>query len=129
MYWQALRQYLHSKGRHEAELISAGILAGVWGVWLLLPFNTFGSSPTYRPMAAVGPEHVWALVMLLVALIQSWAVVVEDRRLRFVGALLSAAAHAFIAAMFGLGNPPGIGMPTYVILALANLWVIRGLSR
>lgn len=112
-----------------AELISAAILGNVWGVWLLLPLHTFSSSATYRPMSTIGNELGWGLVLLFIALIQSAALVFEWRRWRFIGALLSAAAYAFIAVMFGMGNPPGVGLPTYGILALSNLWAIRRLSR
>ena len=112
-----------------AELISAAILGSVWGAWLLLPLHTFASSATYRPMATIGNELGWGLTLLLIALVQSAALLFHWQRWRFIGALLSAAAYAFIAVMFGLGNPPGVGLPTYGILALANLWAIRRLSR
>lgn len=44
------------------ELI-LGCAALTWGVWLLLPFAIFPTSPTFRVMGEIAPEWVWGLLM------------------------------------------------------------------
>ncbi|QSY98664.1 hypothetical protein J2J97_31840 (plasmid) [Rhizobium bangladeshense] len=53
------------------ELANAALLL-VWTVVLLAPPPTFGTSPSYRMMAAWASEPVWACFALLVASFALW---------------------------------------------------------
>src|SRR4051794_8161211 len=89
-----------------------GTMATLWGFWLVLPFDTFASSPAFGVMAQLAPEMLWGGVILTIGLMQLFMVVVRriiperpcysERRLLVS---LSATVWIFIAVMFIQVNP------------------------
>lgn len=117
-----LRRVLVSGDLSPIELYSASV-ALVWGVWLLGPWATFGSSPAYRAMADIAPEWTWGAVFAAAGL---WQV---SRRDRGPAALLIAVLWSFVSAMFIAANWRGVPTVTYPALVLINVWIVLRMAR
>lgn len=102
------------------EAFSALSLAFVWGVLLLWPTETFSSTPAYRAMVETWPhdERAWGLVGLGLGVVQSWAVARKWHVWRKWAALAASVAWTFIAVMFLIGAPTGVGWPTFGLHAV-----------
>lgn len=73
-----------------------------WGAWMLLPLNTFASSPTYRVMTSIAPEWIWGAGFFAFGLLKFYAAwrgsLKSRRRVTFWGCfvwLFLAIAHQF----------------------------------
>jgi hypothetical protein len=53
-----------------------------WGVWLLLPFDTFGSSATFRVLPMIAPEWAWGAVFVTVSLLLLFGILRCSRAIR-----------------------------------------------
>lgn len=91
---------------------------------LLLPFDTFGASPSYRVMATIAPEEAWGLFYCFVGLIQSAALCGGVYWFRGPGALLAIVGWTAASLMFSISNPFTHAVGIYALLTLANLWVV-----
>lgn len=124
-----LREWMRSSwwGRilaeHDTEPteLSGGALKVMLGFWLLLPWQTFSSSPTFERLAVV-PEWLWGGVLLsigvghLAALHDGYA---PWRR----GASLAGFLIWFsMAVTFVFANPPAMGWLLFMLAALAQGW-------
>ena len=83
--------------------IILGMAALTWGIWLMLPFSIFQSSPTFAVMAEIAPEWVWGLLMAgagLQAIVGIWRNSYTMRRwsLAVMAALWLAAWTTFLLA-------------------------------
>lgn len=126
-FTETLRFSVEPLRRDEArgvELLSAVMLAWTWGVVLLWPGNTFTSTRAYTYFALLGPEWLWALMALLIALLQAPGRRMR-RRVRAMGAVLAATFFLTAALALWLGNPLGTGWTGNAIVGLFNLWAIR----
>jgi hypothetical protein len=98
----------------------SGTLALYWGILLLLPFDTFGASPSYAMMAALGSEAWWGCVFLLIGSSQ-WLSITRCRWLRALSFHLAIIGWGFACVMFSVSNPithaPGI----YGLLAVSHV--------
>jgi hypothetical protein len=88
------------------------------GAYLLLPFDTFGSSPTFSVMAAMAPEWVWGSVILacgLGLLAAMWAGSVQWR-LR----ILFPFAHLWlvVAVAIAFANWKSAGVISYIFFGI-----------
>ena len=107
------------------HVMSAVILLLPWGVWLMLPFNTFGAGAAYRTMGAIAPEHVWGVCFSTVGTLLYIGAVLGHRRVQIWAASLACLSFALIASMFLWGAPYGAGWLTFCIMAVANYWALR----
>lgn len=104
------------------EIYSAWI-ALIWGIWLSDPFsNVLQSNDVYVPMRSLLPEYVWGGLFLFGGIIQLWSVFSDNRSFRVVTTFVAFCAWLFVATMFWLGNPFGVGRFAYASLSLFSLW-------
>jgi len=113
----------------SAEFLTA-MIAVVWGLWLLNPaWITYTVSPSYAALALLVPEEILGAAMVVVALSQIVALLIDARCWRRVTALMMAAAWMFAGISFLWSNVPDSSGPTYVLLALAETWAFLRLGR
>jgi hypothetical protein len=95
-----------------------------WAFILALPMKTFNTSPSYRIMAHIAPEQVWAGVFMGVTIIMLLGMVYERFYFRMVGLIASAFLWIFLATMFAVGNIATTGTGTYFIVFCLTTYVI-----
>jgi hypothetical protein len=97
-----------------------------WGIALLRPINTFGSSSSYSEFVRVWPhsETKWAGVFFIAALIGVFGLWARNRWARLWAAVVLVAAHGDLAFMSWGGNGASTGTGTYALLAIFGLWRI-----
>lgn len=105
-----------------------GLLKIVVGVWLLLPWDTFASSSTFR-VIGVAPEWAWGTVLFLVG--SGHLVVLRDgsrtgrRRASLIGFLF----WFSLGSVFVFSNPPALGWLLFMMSALGQGWAWIRLGR
>lgn len=96
-------------------------LSIAWGLWLLMPMDSFHSSiPGLALMGVFAPEPAWGVIILVIGLWQIAAVYVGNRTRRRIGMIISAAMWTFIATFVTLANPHSTGTVVYSMLALSQ---------
>jgi hypothetical protein len=121
-----LRRILFGYDMEPTEIL-LGAASGLLGLWLLLPFDTFGSASSFAGMAAIAPETVWGLVMASLGTGRLCAIGCSARWLRSQFAFASGMIWLFIAVSIGVSNPVSTGLPLYSLLAVSSAWAyIRG---
>lgn len=90
---------------------------GWLGVLLAMPDDTFGGSMSYRLMAALGPEHAWAMAFWASANLGVLGLGTPYRAVRLGSVLVLATMHGVVALCFAASNPTSTGSGTYAVLA------------
>jgi hypothetical protein len=109
------------------HMISAGLLLGPWGAWLMLPLHTFGSGLVYRTMGVIAPEAVWGAAFSLVGTSLYVGTVLGHKRVQLWAAALATLSFALIATTLLWGNPYGAGWVIAGVHAVANYWALKRL--
>ena len=99
-----------------------GMLAVSWGLLLILPIDTFGSTKNYTTMEVLAPEMVWAALMFAVGLIQVAAVIYGKVKARKIPAMMSTMLWIFITFMFVSANPASASIAAYAVVSLFSIW-------
>jgi hypothetical protein len=60
----------------------AGTLTLVWGIWLLIPWDTFSDSRSYDLMAHVMPEWAWGSAFTIIGTMKVYAFFCCSQRVR-----------------------------------------------
>lgn len=102
--------------RMAIHVALTGVL-GWLGLVLILPGDTFGTSPAWRLFARSGTEDQWAAAMWIGAVAGAVGIDTVHRWLRIMSILLLATAHGSLAILFLAGNPIGGASGTYGFLA------------
>lgn len=117
----------------SAELFLSA-LALSWGMWLLLPFESYTTTPTYRYLSAWGPEWIFGMLTMLVGIIQYVGVLLgvtnyfQQWRFRIGGGILGVAIWGSIALSFWLSNPFSTAPIIYTITLLGCMFIALRLS-
>lgn len=119
---KTLRDVVIKGDTHPTSLFMAMLLV-LWGVWLLLPFNTFTETSIWQAMAPIAGENVWGLVFLGLGLAEIatlyWHLLTWHNALMLVNFSL----WSFISAGFWFSLPTSVAPPTYSLVALFAAWV------
>jgi CHASE2 domain-containing sensor protein len=106
-------------GNKLERLSAMGLL--IWGIWLLLPWDTFGASPSFRAMKAFAPEWIWGASIAFVGFLQTLATLRKNYRARIVTAMLAIFFWLAIVIFFFLGNILSTAWIPYIVLAIMNI--------
>lgn len=105
--------------RLDPLAVMVGIWATLWGLWVLMPWGTFDSSPSFQRLDAVGTEWGWGLFALacgLAVLQPRW------KHVRFVGFCGAVFLSGCLATTFIMSNWKGTAAPTYGAILLGCMW-------
>lgn len=113
---------LRFKDTEPTELITGGLLKWLVGTWLLLPFKSFTSSPTFTNLGGPESEPVWAVVLMSLGAVHLLILKHGNRVQRcwmsFIGAVIwFALAFSFIVA-----NPPAFGAMLLFTASFSQMW-------
>ena len=88
------------------------------GLYLLLPFDTFGSSPSFAIMAAIAPEWAWGSVILACGLGLLAAMWIGSVHWRLRILILLAHLWLIIAVAVAVANYRSSGVISYVFFCI-----------
>lgn len=102
------------------ELMGGGTKV-MMGVWLLLPFQSFTSSPTFAALAVL-PEWVWGTFLLCVGVFHLAVLRNGDRDWRKWAALIGFLIWVSFGTVFVWTNPPAIGWIMFMSVGGVQMW-------
>lgn len=105
------------------EVVTA-IQSILWGIWLLLPYDTFGSSRVYSVMATVAPEIWWGTFFLFIGMFQLILVHLRKRNSRRLLALAMLFSWTFADIGFWLSGSSSAAAITYLTFVIAAAWSV-----
>jgi len=108
---------------HDTEPVelSGGLLKVAIGFWLLLPFETFESSPTFAVFAIL-PEWLWGCSLMALGIAHILSLRSGDLDRRRHGSMTGYLVWFSFAMVFVFTNPPAIGWLAFLMAGLAQLW-------
>jgi hypothetical protein len=116
--------------REPPELLEivASLQAGVWGVWLLLPFPSMSvSSVSAGALLTPFTERYFGAWFLLVCCCKFLALSVGSRRGRQAVSALLLVSWAFVAYQFHLVSPLGPAVATYGFIVCIHVFLFARL--
>lgn len=114
----ALRQLLTALWWDSVVPTEVGLaaLAAIWSLGLIANPHLFALSQSYAAMAGVMPERGWAVFCAIVAAVPLAALLGRSYILRLASLVLHVVLWTFVATMFFLATPLGLGGPIYLII-------------
>lgn len=92
-------------------------------VVLAAPGDTFGTSISFRAMAALATEEHWSMAFWLAATLGLIGLTTPHRGMRLGSVLVLATMHGVVAGCLVLGNPATTGTGTYAVLACLGYYL------
>lgn len=96
-----------------------------YGFWLMLPYDTFGASPSFRDVQQFVPEAGAGAAYFLVGLIWMFGLLIKQRLLRIGAAAAAAFLYVYWALMLGRANFSGLAWWTYGTIAVFAIWSVN----
>lgn len=118
---QRLRAILFNRDFEFSELLN-GVMATALGAWLLLPFQTFTSTPTFGAMRDLAPEWLWGCGIVIIGLAQLVGLIADWWRWRRQVALASIFVWASLSTLVVFSNPASPDAAMYLVLSLSVGW-------
>lgn len=112
----------------EPAELSGGLLKVSIGAWLLLPWDTFESSPTFAVFSIL-PEWLWGLSLMALGASHLEALRSGNTDHRRHAATIGYLVWFSFAMVFVWTNPPAIGWLAFLTAGLAQLWCSLRLGR
>lgn len=112
----------------EPAEFSGGLLKVAIGFWLLLPFETFESSPTFAVFSIL-PEWLWGSALFALGAFHLLALRSGGQEARRHAATIGYLVWFSFAMVFVYTNPPAIDWLAFLTAGLAQLWCSLRLGR
>lgn len=107
-----------------------GFFAFAWGLWLLMPWASFGSSITFSIMESLASEEVWGLVTFTLGVAQIIGSQMKNsvrwRAFLWLGAFFN---WFFIFWVFAVANFHSTATPVYFTMSMFSLLVYTSLHK
>jgi len=98
------------------------IAMGLWGFWLLLPYDTFSTSHSYDGIAYFMSEPAFGALMLIVSLAQFWSIAKENYLVRRYALLAHATIALFIVLAVAAVNFASTGIAAFIAFATGAMF-------
>ena len=118
---QRLRELLMEKDFEFTELFN-GAIAFSWGLWLVAPWSTFDSSPTFIEMQKLAPEWIWGIIVFLFGTIQLISLILNWWQCRRKSTLIMSLTWVYISYLFITANSSSTTTIIYPFLASSQVW-------
>lgn len=93
--------------------------------WLLLPWNTFETSPSYSLMSNFAIEEFWAALMAFPSLLMVVSSLRRRPREVAIGALMAAFIWFLVMCSFAVGNVASVTVPFSLVMTFRCLSIMR----
>ena len=115
---------------HDPIELAVSPLCTLYGLFLLMPWDTYGSSKAFNVLAGWLPEWTAGLLFLVIGGRWFIGVMLEQRFPRRLNSFFAFALYTLWAVMIGVANLPGLGWLIYGGMAMLCLWACyRNCSR
>ena len=110
----------------DLKIIEIALIALLfwWSFILILPMDTFSSSPSYKAMAGIAPEEVWSVGFFIAAALSFIGMIYERKNIRMVGLIVGSWLWIFVSAMMAIGNVATTATGTYFVIFCLNAFVV-----
>lgn len=106
----------------EFGIVLDSVIFILWGVWLVLPWDTYAFNPQLLSLSYFGPDYVLGSASLLIASMKLWGVFHDKKKFVKNAAMLGFMFWVLIAWSVAKYDWRAIGMTVYPSLALWNAW-------
>ncbi len=113
------------KVRYKSIEFICAFQALMWGLWLSYPANSFASTSSYKFMASILSENVWAHIMVFLGALTLWGMMFGNmwvKRIIFVCGLF---IWITVGVCFWLGNPISTAVANSITFILIQLIALR----
>lgn len=122
---ERLKQIMFVSDARILELFLA-LYSLIWGLWLMLPFETFATNFAFAVMNKIAPEYVWGTIAATAASIKihglavnhGYGQVQKSASLALVFVWLCAAISCAVSA------PLAVDTPLFSTIAITNIFCI-----
>lgn len=105
----------------EPTEFSGGLLKVLVGAWLLMPWSTFASSPTFETVEVI-PEWAWGSLLVTTGIGHWLALRNGSVRWRRLACLIGFVFWFAFGTTFWIANPRGFAVVVYGLLAAQQGW-------
>lgn len=102
-----------------------GLVLFSFGLWLMLPFETFSGSSSYEVMEALASELAWGVVMISGSVFLISGSLRDDPEWSSIGGLIAAFCYFFIWSSVTSANWRSTGSPVYFVLMVRSFMLWR----
>jgi hypothetical protein len=106
----------------EYAELQGGVIAVLWGVWLLNPWVQVFADDAWSRIAVIAPEHAWGGALVVIGLCQLVALLKQSYRWRRVGAISAAAVWLALGVLLALARPYRLGVPSAWMFFVGASW-------
>jgi hypothetical protein len=99
------------------ELFNSVLITG-WGLWLLLPFETFSSTNAFAVLDVFIAEELFGLIPLIIGVYIIYTLIAMRIKRRRYGLLAASAFWIFISIIIAISNISFVGVVVYAVIAL-----------
>lgn len=96
------------------------VLIITWGSWLLLPFDSFGSSKAFTVLSTFVSEPLFALLPIIIGVYILYTLITFKITRRRYGILAASAFWIFLSIIIGISNIAATGVPVYGLIAISS---------
>lgn len=104
-------------GDYSAAWWNGLILFG-WGLWLLMPFDTFSTTDSYKILSELASEYGWGLFMCLTSSAMIVGAARRDEWLIMYGSIVAGVSYLLIWASFAGSNWKTTAVWVYLPLSI-----------
>lgn len=104
-----------------------------WGLALLLPVDTFGTSESYQAMSNIANEGFWSFIMFCLTMIHIFGMSFNNKQIKQIGLLIATCVWIFVGTMFGwvdvlhiISNEKSTfttASGTYILIGMLSGWL------
>lgn len=94
-----------------------------WSLLLFYPIDTFSTSSSYRVLANITSENIWAAYFLALTVIHIIGMILNCKRIKRLGILAAMGIWIFVGVGIYLGNSAATGSGSYIAIAGLCGWL------
>lgn len=114
---KSLKIYFLDKRKTEFVTSAYCIL---WGIWLLLPWDSFSTSEVFRLMANLAPEWVWGIFVLSSGIFHLTAVISNNLKTSLIASLITLFTFTILFVLTAFSNYKATAVVTYFTLLVCS---------
>lgn len=100
----------------------------LFGLWLILPFDTFGSGSVFDIMRQIAPETTWGVLMMILGVAQLYVVHVKKVLYRIWVTRIMLPVWVIIDLSFLLSRTASSASITYFVFVMCSAWSLISLA-